>query len=267
MTYDANGNMTNDGTNAYTWDRANRLRSMGGHAYAYDGMGSRTTQTVSSIVTNYLLDVQPNIVQVISATASSNTENYLHSPRGIHATQDTAENWRDILQDGLGSVRGEINDTLEVDASGAYRPYGIPTDVNGAYSQPFRFTGEMRDANALQYHRLRFYSSDNAVFLSYDPFEALKWVPGSMNAYSWVNGNVANLIDPSGKVGENPDDYDTCNSSSDNAFEGCFGIIRPTAQGRVADVFMTPRYESTKVTTIMNGSRVKIFGYTSPKRS
>ncbi len=64
VTYDANGNMTNDGTNAYIWDRANRLLSMGGLSYTYDGLGNRVSQTVSSVVTKYLLDLQSGLVQV-----------------------------------------------------------------------------------------------------------------------------------------------------------------------------------------------------------
>jgi YD repeat-containing protein len=68
LTYDANGNMTDDGVNTHVWDRANRLLSMGGHSYAYDGLGARISQTVSSVVTDYLLDVQPRLAQVISAT-------------------------------------------------------------------------------------------------------------------------------------------------------------------------------------------------------
>ncbi|MBK8137286.1 MAG: hypothetical protein IPK52_15915 [Chloroflexi bacterium] len=64
VVYDANGNMTDDGTNTYTCDRANRLLSMGDHEYAYDGLGNRVSQTVSSVVTQYLLDLQPGLVQV-----------------------------------------------------------------------------------------------------------------------------------------------------------------------------------------------------------
>jgi len=59
LTYDNNGNLTSDGTNTHTWDRANRLLSVGNHSYAYDGNGARIQKTVSSVVTDYLLDIQP----------------------------------------------------------------------------------------------------------------------------------------------------------------------------------------------------------------
>ena len=41
--------MSSDGVNSYTWDRANRLLSMGGASYQYDGEGRRVQQTVSSV--------------------------------------------------------------------------------------------------------------------------------------------------------------------------------------------------------------------------
>jgi hypothetical protein len=62
--------MTNDGVNAYTWDRANRLLSHGGLSYAYDGMGNRVSQDNGTDVTNYLLDTQPSLAKVIARIKS-----------------------------------------------------------------------------------------------------------------------------------------------------------------------------------------------------
>ena len=202
VTYDANGNLTNDGANGYTWDRANRLLSMGGHSYKYDGVGNRVSQTVSSIVTQYLLDLQPGLVQVIAATIGADTERYVHSPREIHSIQDAVSDWRFMLQDGLSSVRSEIEADLSVGVSGTYQPYGVPTDIDGTFGQPFRFTGEMLDGNALQYHRARHYSAGLSTWASFDPFEGLMNRAMSLNGYSWVEGNVVNTIDPSGLVCE-----------------------------------------------------------------
>jgi len=73
LTYDNNGNLTSDGTNTHTWDRANRLLSVGTHSYAYDGNSARIQKTVSSVVTNYLLDVQPGLTQILRESNGSNT--------------------------------------------------------------------------------------------------------------------------------------------------------------------------------------------------
>ncbi|MEP7292497.1 MAG: hypothetical protein ABI835_11975 [Chloroflexota bacterium] len=100
--------------NSYTWDRANRLLSMGGSSYAYDGAGNRISQTVSVDVTQYLLDLQPGLVTVLQATQGSDTTRYLHAARGIHAQQDASDNWTWMLQDGLGSVRSVVDSSLSV---------------------------------------------------------------------------------------------------------------------------------------------------------
>ena len=68
-------------------DRANRLLSMGGHAYAYDGLGNRVSQTVSSIMTRYLLDVQPGLVQVMAQTLKAISIPHVESTR--HKTPRT----------------------------------------------------------------------------------------------------------------------------------------------------------------------------------
>ena len=66
--YDANGNLIEtNGQTTHTYDRANRLLSYGGSSYAYDGQGNRVSQTVDSVVTQYLLDVQPGLATVLAA--------------------------------------------------------------------------------------------------------------------------------------------------------------------------------------------------------
>lgn len=55
-----------------------------GSAYMYDGMSFRLSQTVSSIVTQYLNDTQPRLVQVLSQKTGTNMDRYVHSRTGIH---------------------------------------------------------------------------------------------------------------------------------------------------------------------------------------
>lgn len=198
LTYDNNGNLTSDGTNTHTWDKANRLLSVGTHSYAYDGNGARIQKTVSSIVTDYVLDVQRGLTQVLAETTGANTNHYIHSPRGIHAMND-GSNWSYMLQDGLGSVRAEIAQNVAVNGSQSYAPYGEVFGASGAMSSPFAFTGEPLDGNGLQYHRARYMNPALGGFLSLDPFEGLPRRPMSLNGYSWVEGNTINSIDPDGR--------------------------------------------------------------------
>jgi hypothetical protein len=44
---------------------------MGSIVYTYDGLGSRTSQTVGGIITRYLLDYQPALVKTLAATTGT----------------------------------------------------------------------------------------------------------------------------------------------------------------------------------------------------
>jgi YD repeat-containing protein len=49
LNYDANGNLTNDGTNTYTWDARNHLTAISGGStasFTYDGFGRRVNKVI-----------------------------------------------------------------------------------------------------------------------------------------------------------------------------------------------------------------------------
>ncbi|MEO1645566.1 MAG: RHS repeat-associated core domain-containing protein, partial [Chloroflexota bacterium] len=189
LTYDQNGNLTNDGVDAYTWDRANRMLSVGTTTYAYDGAGNRIQQTVGSVVTDYLNDTQPGLTKLLAQTTGSDTQRFVHAPRGIHGSEDNAGNWHYYAQDGLGSVRGVLSDVAAVQASQSYDPYGDPL---GSYGDGFGFTGEQTDANGQVYLRARYYNPQMGVFSALDQIEFT-------NRYWYADANPVNYTDPSGK--------------------------------------------------------------------
>jgi YD repeat-containing protein len=107
LTYDTNGNLTNDGTNTYTWNARNQLSSITGGvsaSFAYDAKNRRTNRTVNSMSVGYLHDGD-NPVQEIASGATNiwagKTDEFFQ-----RANQT-------MLRDALGSVIGLA------DASGA----------------------------------------------------------------------------------------------------------------------------------------------------
>ncbi|MBL8118897.1 MAG: hypothetical protein JNJ78_15300 [Anaerolineae bacterium] len=107
------------------------MLSMGGASYQYDGEGRRTPQTVSSIVTKYLLDIQPGLAVVLSQTEGSDVTRFVHAPRGIHARQDASSDWHWTAQDGLGTVRMETNNSAGVEGAQNLDPFGNLIGLNG----------------------------------------------------------------------------------------------------------------------------------------
>lgn len=180
--------------------------------YTYDGMGRRISQSVNSVVTQYLLDLQPGLEVVLGATTGSDTLHYVHGLTGIHAQQDSTGAWNWMMQDGLGSVRSVVDTNLNVLESRLYQPYGVEFGTTGTRQTVYSFTGEMRDPIGLQYHRARYLKPALGMFTSLDPFEGMAGRPMSLNGYSWVEGNVPNAVDPSGRIYELPSMWATCTS-------------------------------------------------------
>lgn len=210
LTYDAVGRMTSDGTNGYAYDAADRLLSVNNTAYqyAYNGAGQRVQQTVSGTITQYLLDVQPGLWKVLSATSGANTTRYVHGPAGIQAHQQPDSTWRWQLQDGLGSVRAETDATFALLGDRGYEPYGAVDNTQGTLTTPFGFTGEATDGDGLLYLRARYYNPALGVFPNLDPLEGDIGRVLSLNRYAYVQGNVVNNADPLGLCPQNPAWYD-----------------------------------------------------------
>jgi YD repeat-containing protein len=82
-TWDENGNLLSDGVNAYTYDHANRLVSVAGpsssSSFAYNGLGDRLQGTVDGVTTNYSLDLNNWLTQVLA----DGTNTYLYGAARI----------------------------------------------------------------------------------------------------------------------------------------------------------------------------------------
>ena len=157
----------------------------------YNGLGQRVSQEVSSVVTDYLLDVQPGLYKVLAATTGGNTDRYIHDIMGIHSQEDHNGNWTYPALDHLGSVRAVFDDELNEDYFTQYAPYGDPFGSVGSNPTPYGFTGEPTDGNGLVHLRARYYNPDLGNFISLDPLE-------TANRYAYANENPVNLTDPTG---------------------------------------------------------------------
>jgi RHS repeat-associated protein len=164
---------------------------------------------------------------VLAASTPSETTRFVHGPHGLERQQQNSGAWLFPVGDGLGSVRGMLdNDWPDSDVLGTrqYAPYGVPFGAEGTVDTPFGFTGEQVDGNDLVYLRARYYAPGLGVFIGLDPVEfpnqyvyvisnptndavgELPVVPMAMslNRYMYAAGNVVNLVDPSGMFGEMP---------------------------------------------------------------
>ncbi len=154
-TWDNNGNLLNDGTSAYMYDQANRLKTLtqGGNSYAfaYNGLGDRLRQSVSGITTIYTLDPAAGLTQVLW----DGTNTYLYGNGRIAQQQSTMQYFG---ADALGSVRQIYNSSGQIIANKRYDPYGNVLAQNGVGTSNYGYTGEWMDVTGLEYLRARYYA-------------------------------------------------------------------------------------------------------------
>jgi RHS repeat-associated protein len=196
-TWDANGNLLNDGANTYTYDSANRLTSVNGTgSYAYNGLGDRLQQTMNGAVTNYTLDLNAGLTQVL--TDGTNTYTY---GLGRISQEQSGNDPEYFLTDALGSVRQVTSPSGQVTYAKSYDPYGVVTQASGTGQSVYGFTGESQDSYIkLIYLRSRMYSPVTGRFTSKDSWLGDYNRPISLNRWNYVEGNPINYSDPSGRM-------------------------------------------------------------------
>ncbi|KAB2888427.1 MAG: hypothetical protein F9K32_16560 [Desulfobulbaceae bacterium] len=201
FTYDANGNITSDGTTTFVYDALNRLirveRAGATVAvYAYDSMNRRVRKTVGETTVYYLYDTNS---QLIAETAADGTvqREYVYldgEPLAVKEYQ-TSPGVYYFINDHLGTPQRLITATGEIAWQAAYLPYGQAQVTTATVQNNLRFPGQYYDAETgLHYNWHRYYDPETGRYISADPIG----LDGGMNLYRYVAGNPVNWVDPAG---------------------------------------------------------------------
>jgi RHS repeat-associated protein len=215
MTYDAGGNVTNDGLGGtFVFDGENRIKSAGSVTYTYDADGRRVQKSTGI---NYWYGPGG---QVLAETDSSgNWTNYIffggeRLARNIPQTPPAQADIKYYITDHLHSTG------MFVDQHGAsyadvlddndFYPWGgvVPGVGKTTSNNTIKFTGKYRDTDTaanLDYFGARYYSNTIGRFMSTDwaakpttvPY-AKFGDPQSLNLYSYVENGPINSVDVDG---------------------------------------------------------------------
>ncbi|MDH4188443.1 MAG: RHS repeat-associated core domain-containing protein, partial [Nitrospira sp.] len=196
LTYDANGNLTNDGTHTYISDSRNRLVGVNGPGlvatFAYDALNRRVLKTINGVAIGQLLDGKDIVAEIAGGSIAST---YLRSLALDEPFIRTGSTGKEMYHaDPLGSTLFLTNETGAVKTTYEYDPFG-KTVPNGAISgNPFQYTGRENDGGGLYYYRARYYRPYEQRFTKEDPIG----YGGGPNFYAYVENTPIRYTDPDG---------------------------------------------------------------------
>ncbi len=211
VTEDYNGNLTsgpltNDNFVTYNFDPRNRLLNAGGVTNLYDGMNNRIGQIYGTNSTEYVVNPNAKLPQVLMSIKSGVTNYYIYGAGLLYQVTETATatNTLTYHYDYRGSTIALTDDSGLVRDRFEYSLYATLTYHAGTDEIPFLFNGRygvMTDPNGLLYMRARYYNPYLCRFLNPDP----SGFAGGLNFYAYSNGNPVSYLDPFGlgAVGEN----------------------------------------------------------------
>jgi RHS repeat-associated protein len=198
--YDANGNLTSDGSRTFTYDVENRLvAASGDFTMSYDPLGRLFQAGGTSDVIRYLYDADDLIAEY--NPSGTMLRRYVHGagvddPLLWYETNGVSTNTRrQLIADERGSivaVTDWIGNPLFINR---YDEYGIPAATNAGR---FAYTGQIwLPALGMYHYKARVYSPTLGRFLQVDPVG----YDDQFNLYEYVGDDPVNQTDPSGETG------------------------------------------------------------------
>ncbi|MFF3159631.1 polymorphic toxin-type HINT domain-containing protein [Streptomyces sp. NPDC057910] len=196
FTYDADGQLSNDGQRTYTWNARGQLTGLAktgqNSTFGYDALGTRATKTIGATTGKSLTDGSNPAVEQNASGATTATV----TTSGLDQFLSRVENGTTqvYLTDALGTVLGMANPDGTIATKYTYDPNGQPTTTGAASSNPYTFTGRENDGTGLLYYRDRYYDPQTGRFISQDP----SGQAGGTNLYQYALSSPTTYSDPSG---------------------------------------------------------------------
>ncbi|SFA43460.1 RHS repeat-associated core domain-containing protein [Anoxybacillus pushchinoensis] len=208
ITYDANGNRTEDSEYQYEWNEADQLVAItrkGESApfvtYKYDDDGRRIQKTVNGVVTNY--HYQGDSLNVLYETdASGNVvQSYVYGENGQLLAMKKGGATYFYHYNAHGDVIALTDAQGNVVARYEYDTWGQLLSKSGemADENPYRYAGYQYDEETGLYYLIaRYYHPTHGVFLSMDPDPGDSDDILTQNGYTYANNNPVMMVDPDG---------------------------------------------------------------------
>jgi hypothetical protein len=165
MSYDAAGNLTNDGTLTYSWDAENRLKTTAGTNYKFDGDSRRVLKGTNDLYW-YSAATCKHPLFGRSTSAGTYTDEFIHfNGQAVGYRDDTAAKVYHLVNDHLGSARVMTNATGVTQFESDYYPHGVQRVITSTKDSLLKFQGKQQDTESGLDNVRRMYSPTLARFL------------------------------------------------------------------------------------------------------
>jgi RHS repeat-associated protein len=201
FSYDANGNMTNDGYNTLAYDAENRTLSATngstGGTYSYDGNNLRVKKVAGSTTTVYILSGGKVIAEYDNGAAvGSPSREYVYAGSTLLA-KIVGTTTTYYHHDQLSNRLVTSSSGTSIEQIGHY-PFG--ESWYNSSGDKLMFTSYERDTESgNDYAKARYYASRLGRFLGLDPISGSVSDPQSLNHFAYVENDPINAADPSGQ--------------------------------------------------------------------
>jgi RHS repeat-associated protein len=204
FTYDAAGNLTNDGTHTYTYDAEGNLTQVDGGStanYSYDGLNRRVQTVVNGVSTLYAYNLNGQRVASFDGSGNLISNQVYAGSTPIAFYQGGQIHYQH--QDWLGTERVRTDGSGNVEGTYTSLPIGDGYSATGSDNDAYHYGTLDHDSETdTQHAQFRQYSSTQGRWLSPDPSsESYDFAdPQSLNRYAYVQNNPLAATDPSGQM-------------------------------------------------------------------
>lgn len=212
LTYDAEGNLLNDGNRTYDWDACNRMIGVSQGAdtwsFTYDGENRRVAEKKNAAAVRDWVWHEEEIIE--EQLADGTKRRYWTGGVEILSAGGTQTGKRYLLGDQLGSVRVTLDAAGNVVASYDYAPWGDRSRLTGNEEMSTGFAGHTWHESALSLAVYRNYDAQSGRWLSRDPIHE----KGGFNLYQYVTNRPVHLVDVDGLAPKTPaQKYGCCDAA------------------------------------------------------
>lgn len=243
FSYDAAGNMTNDGTHAYTYDAEGNITAVDGGStatYTYDALNDRVRAVVGSTATEFIFNQDGRRASVWNGTTRVQLRGqyywggkpvafYTTASAGAAAAHFQHQDWQ-----GTERMRTAYNATVE--GSFTSLPFGDSQATSGADQDQYHYATLDHDTETDTDHAdARQYSDTQGRWLSPDSYAGSYDTanPQSFNRYTYVLNNPLSSIDPTGQDCTNIDNEVGCTPTAGTGDDGSYSSVTSDPAGTV----------------------------------